>query len=240
MAERFSREARVAGALSHPNIATVFEAFEHEGVPYIAVEYLERGSMRPLVKSLSLPQTVGVLEGLLAGLAHAHARGVVHRDLKPENILITDGGAMKIADFGIAKAYNQVWTANYPTATGMAIGTPAYMAPEQALGRGIGPWTDLYAAGVIAFELITGRLPDGSCAPGGDPALARWVARLLRTDPEERIASAALAHEQLEEIALAALGPRWRRDAALAEPPTPLRGCFPLPEPTAAIRRRLG
>jgi serine/threonine protein kinase len=149
IAERFSREARVVGSLNHANVATVFESFEHAGTPYIAMEYLERGSLRPLMRSLSPAQTIGVLEGLLAGLAHAHARGVVHRDLKPENLLITDAGSVKIADFGIAKAYNQVWTAHYRTATGMAIGTPAYMAPEQAMGRDVGPWTDLYATGVI-------------------------------------------------------------------------------------------
>ena len=236
MAERFAREARVAGALSHPNIATVFEAFQHEGVPYIAVEYLERGSLRPFVRSLALPQVFGVLEGLLAGLAHAHARGIVHRDLKPENILLTDGGAIKIADFGIAKAYNQVWTAEYPTATGMALGTPAYMAPEQALGRGIGPWTDLYATGVIAYELLCGRTPFHditepmavmlhqvsepvpelrSVAPDVDERLAAWVARLLEKVPAERPESAVAAWDELEEIAVALLGPMWRRGARL-------------------------
>jgi hypothetical protein len=166
MAERFSREARVVAALSHPNIATVFDAFEHEGIPYIAVEYLERGSMRPFVKSLSLAQVVGVLEGLLAGLAHAHARGVV---------------------------------------------TPAYMAPEQALARGIGPWTDLYASGVIAYELLCGRTPFHdvgepmavmlhhvsehvpplrSLAPDVDERLVAWVERLLIKTPAERPPSA--------------------------------------------------
>src|SRR5689334_23339799 len=123
-AERFAREARVGGALAHPNIVTVFEAFEDGGVPYIAMEYLERGSLRPLVGRLSLAQVAGVLEGLLAGLDHAATRGVVHRDLKPENVLVSGEGRIKIADFGIAKAYNRVWTAHYRTATGMALGTP--------------------------------------------------------------------------------------------------------------------
>src|SRR5690348_15591736 len=120
-AERFLRESRVSGSLSHPNVVTVFDYFEHEGVPYIAMEYLERGSLRPLVSALSAAEIAGVLDGLLAGLGHAHGRGVVHRDLKPENVLVTTDGRVKIADFGVAKAYNTVWTAHYATATGMTV-----------------------------------------------------------------------------------------------------------------------
>ena len=236
IAERFSREARVVGSLNHANVATVFESFEHEGTPYIAMEYLERGSLRPLMRSLSPAQMIGVLEGLLAGLAHAHARGVVHRDLKPENLLITDAGSVKIADFGIAKAYNQVWTAHYRTATGMAIGTPAYMAPEQAMGRDVGPWTDLYATGVIGYELLTGNAPFhelnepmavmlhhigepippvASVRADADEQLAHWVEWLLAKTPAERPPSAVAAWEALEEIAVGLLGPMWRRQARL-------------------------
>ena len=236
IAERFSREARVVGSLNHANVATVFESFEHAGTPYIAMEYLERGSLRPLMRSLSPAQMIGVLEGLLAGLAHAHARGVVHRDLKPENLLVTSGGSVKIADFGIAKAYNQVWTAHYRTATGMAIGTPAYMAPEQAMGRDVGPWTDLYATGVIGYELLTGNTPFhdlhepmavmlhhisepippvASVRADADERLAQWVEWLLAKTPAERPPSAVAAWEALEEIAVELLGPMWRRQARL-------------------------
>ena len=236
IAERFSREARVVGSLNHANVATVFESFEHQGTPYIAMEYVERGSLRPLMRSLSPAQMIGVLEGLLAGLAHAHARGVVHRDLKPENLLVTDAGSVKIADFGIAKAYNQVWTAHYRTATGMAIGTPAYMAPEQAMGRDVGPWTDLYATGVIGYELLTGNAPFhelnepmavmlhhigepippvASVRADADEQLAHWVEWLLAKTPAERPPSAVAAWEALEEIAVGLLGPMWRRQARL-------------------------
>jgi serine/threonine protein kinase len=236
IAERFSREARVVGSLNHANVATVFESFEHEGAPFIAMEYLERGSLRPLVRSLSPAQMLGVLEGVLAGLAHAHAHGVVHRDLKPENVLITRAGSVKIADFGVAKAYNQVWTAQYRTATGMTIGTPAYMAPEQAMGRDIGPWTDLYATGVIAYELLTGNPPFheleepmavmlhhisepippvGSIRPDVDERLVRWVEWLLAKAPADRPPGAVAAWDALEEIAIALLGPMWRREARL-------------------------
>ena len=103
-ARRFVSESRIAGSLGHPNMVTVHDYFEHDGIPYIAMEYMEQGSLRPFVGQLSLAQIGGVLEGLLAGLAHAHARGIVHRDLKPENLMITADGGIKIADFGIAKA----------------------------------------------------------------------------------------------------------------------------------------
>ena len=107
-AHRFLNESRVSGALNHPSVVSVIEYFEHEGVPFIAMEYLERGSLRPLVGQLTLAQVAGVLDSVLAGLAEAAARGIVHRDLKPENVLVTADGHAKVADFGIAKAIGQV------------------------------------------------------------------------------------------------------------------------------------
>src|SRR3954452_9014263 len=101
LAARFVGEARLAAALDHPNVVTLFDFFEHDGVPYIAMEYVAGGSLRSLVGALALPQVLGVLEGTLAGLAHAERRGIAHRDLKPENILLTRRGNVKIADFGI-------------------------------------------------------------------------------------------------------------------------------------------
>ena len=121
-AQRFLRESRVAGSLSHPNIVTVHDYFEHAGTPYIAMEYVERGSLRPYVPQLTLAQVGGVLEGLLAGLAHAEQHGIVHRDLKPENLMVTADGRVKIADFGIAKATNQLQTGAFLTATGTTVG----------------------------------------------------------------------------------------------------------------------
>ena len=158
-AQRFLRESRVAGSLSHPNICTVHDYFEHEGTPYIAMEYIERGSLRPYVGTMNLAQIGGVLEGLLAGLAHGEQHGIVHRDLKPENLMVTSDGRVKIADFGIAKATNQMQTGAFLTATGTTVGTPTYMAPEQAMAQDIGPPTDLYSVGCMAFEMFTGRVP---------------------------------------------------------------------------------
>ena len=165
LAHRFLHESRVAGGLNHPSIVSVIEYFEHEGVPFIAMEYLERGSLRPLVGRLTLPQVAAVLESVLGGLAEAATHGIVHRDLKPENVLVTADGLAKVADFGIAKAIGQVTMTEYRTATGQIIGTPAYMAPEQATGGEITPQADLYATGVIAYELLAGRHPFHDSTP---------------------------------------------------------------------------
>jgi Protein kinase domain len=254
--ERFLRESRLAGSLNHPNVVTVHEFFERGGTGYIAMEFFERGSLRPLVTRLTLAQAAGVLDGVLAGLAAAHAQGIVHRDLKPENVMVTADGRVKITDFGIAKALETL--GDTVTDTGATVGTPAYMAPEQARGEGIGPWTDLYAVGVMAYELLSGALPFPetdqplvmmlqhvsepvpplrSVRPDVDPRLAAWVDRLLAKDTRRRPGNAAQAREELEEIVLEATGPRWRRESRLAEdaldavPKTPAR-------PRAQTRRR--
>src|SRR5262249_7586867 len=192
--------------------------FEERGIPYIAMEYVPAGSLRQWVGRLTLPQFAGVFEGILAGLAHAEQTGIVHRDLKPENIMVTADGRVKIADFGIAKATQGAGTAAFMTATGMTVGTPMAVAPEQAMGQQIGPWTDLYSVGVMAYEHIVGkppfsdsdapmvilmrhvneRIPSvGDVRPQVDPALSEWVDRLLVKDPAQRTQSAVVAWEEL-------------------------------------------
>src|SRR5918999_5768039 len=156
---RFLRESRLAGSLSHPNIVTVHDYFESDGIPYIAMEYVRRGSLRPHIGHVSLSQVAGVLEGILSALDHAEQHHIVHRDLKPENVMVTSEGRVKIADFGIAKATGRIQTSSVLTAAGSTVGTPNYMAPEQAMGREVGPWTDLYSVGVMAFEIFVGRVP---------------------------------------------------------------------------------
>src|SRR3954463_6515229 len=237
-AKRFLRESRVAGSLSHPNIVTVFDYFEHEGTPYIAMEYIERGSLRPYVAGMSLPQIGGVLEGLLAGLGHAESHGIVHRDLKPENLMVTRDGRVKIADFGIAKATTRMQTGAFLTATGTTVGTPTYMAPEQAMAQDIGPWTDLYSVGCMAFEIFTGNVPfHDSDAPMAillrhvnepippvksiddsvDQRISDWIEAMLVKEPAARTQSANDAWDEFEEIIIGLLGPRWRREARLRE-----------------------
>jgi hypothetical protein len=230
---RFLRESRLVGGLNHPNIVTVYEYFEHEGTPFIAMEYLPRGSLRPFVGSLDVSQIAGALQCVLAGLAHAETRGIVHRDLKPENLLVTSNGELKIADFGIAKALDA--ESGSLTLTGTTVGTPAYMAPEQAMAGEVGPSADLYATGVIAYELLAGTVPfQGSVAmavmlqhlndpvpplrasrPDLDLELCDWVERMLAKQPERRPVGAADALDDLDEIVIRVLGPRWRRRARI-------------------------
>jgi serine/threonine protein kinase len=237
LAERFLRESRVAGSLKNEHIVHVNDYFEHDGVPYIAMELLERGSLRSYVGCLTIAQVAGVLEGVLAGLAHAHAQGIIHRDLKPENVLVTSDGAVKIADFGIAKAYSRLWP--HLTATGTTLGTPSYMAPEQAKGGDLFPQTDLYAVGVIAYELLLGSPPFRDVGepwavlmqhigepvpppqeldPEIDKELAGWLLGMLAKDPGARPASAVDAWDRLEDIVVRLEGSFWRRVARLGAP----------------------
>src|SRR5829696_1088251 len=219
-AQRLVRGSRLAGSLVQPNVITVFDYFEHAGTPYIAMEYVERGSLRPYVGRMTLAEIGGVLEGLLAGLAEAEQHQIVHRDLKPENLMVTAAGSVKIADFGIAKATQAADTGAFVTATGTTVGTPPYMAPEQAMARGVGPWTDLYSVGCMAYELFTGRppfydaeepmaimlrhvtepLPPAAEVADVDPAISQWIERLVAKKPEDRPPSATAAWEDLEEI----------------------------------------
>jgi serine/threonine protein kinase len=158
-AERFVEESRLAGSMNHANVVTVHEYFEDGGVPYIAMDYLPYGSLRQYVGKLSIAQIAGVLEGVLAGLSHGEARGIAHRDLKPENLLVAADGRVKIADFGVARAYNKAATRAVVTVAGTTIGTPVYMSPEQALGHDLTPATDLYSLGIVAWELLTAQVP---------------------------------------------------------------------------------
>jgi serine/threonine protein kinase len=246
LTHRFLREARMASALNHPNIVTVHDYFEHGGTPYIAMEYVDGGSLRSHVEAhRSLAQVGGALDGLLAGLAHAERHGIVHRDLKPENVLVTQDGSVKITDFGIAKASDGVLTAAALTATGTTLGTPAYMAPEQALGEPVTARTDLYAVGIIAYELLIGRAPFAdteapmgvlmrqvndtippvdSVRPDIDPRISAWIDGLLVKEPAARTASAEVARDGLDETLLALLGPRWTREAALPPLDVPYAG----------------
>ncbi len=155
---RFLREARLAARLNHPHIVQVFDIGEHDGRPFIVMEYVPGGTLAgelARARRLAAERVTEVALECCAGLACAHAAGLVHRDIKPENVLVADGGTVKISDFGIARAADEARL----TLTGSILGTARYLAPEQALGGQVTPAADIYSLGVVCYELLTGRPP---------------------------------------------------------------------------------
>ncbi|MBV9359698.1 MAG: serine/threonine protein kinase, partial [Chloroflexi bacterium] len=157
---RFRREALAAARLVHPNIVQVFDfGFdEHQGQHFIVMERVQGHSCAELLRDhgrLDVDQAVDIVTQACRGLDYAHRGGVVHRDVKPGNLLVSDSDVVKLADFGIARATDQ----SSITQVGSVLGTAAYLAPEQARGEPAGPPSDLYALGVVAYQLVAGRLP---------------------------------------------------------------------------------
>lgn len=156
--ERFRREVRAAGRCLHPNIVTIFEYGEEQGIPYIVMEYAPGRELRDYLQDrqpLPLANAVAVIVQVLHALDHAHSHGIVHRDIKPGNILLLADSQVKVSDFGIAR----VEAISGMTQHGVTVGTPSYMAPEQFSGQEIDRRADLYATGVVLFELLTGVRP---------------------------------------------------------------------------------
>ena len=154
---RFRNEARAAGRLHHPNIIGIYEYGEADDVAYIVMEYVDGTGLREYLNRkarFELHQVIAILSQLLAALDFAHAQGVVHRDVKPANLILTSSGALKVADFGIARV-----DASNMTMTGMVMGTPSYMAPEQCQGLPSDHRADLFSVGVVLYELLTGVKP---------------------------------------------------------------------------------
>ena len=154
---RFQNEAKAAGRLLHPNIVSVYEYGEDELNAFIAMEYVEGTGLREYLSrkaSFDIGQIVAIMSQLLLALDFAHERGVVHRDVKPANLILTSGGALKVADFGIAR----IDTSNLTNA-GMVMGTPSYMSPEQCQGKEVDRRSDLFSAGVVLYELLAGEKP---------------------------------------------------------------------------------
>ncbi len=156
--ERFYREARAAGRLRHPNIVTIYELGEENNVPFIAMEYIHGTDIHAVIKGqheVSFEQKLRIIVQLCRGLAYAHKAGIVHRDVKPSNIRLTDDNQVKILDFGIARLV----TSTTMTSGGMVLGTIHYMAPEQIKGAHVDRKSDIFAVGIILFEILTTKKP---------------------------------------------------------------------------------
>jgi Tol biopolymer transport system component len=212
---RFAEEARAAGTLNHPNILTVHDVGEHDGTPYLVSECLEGRSLRERLKAgpMSVSEATVAALGVAQGLSAAHERGIIHRDLKPENTFLKSDGVVKLLDFGLAKLKLPTPDARADaddTALSMVAGTAAYMAPEQARGEPADPRSDLFALGVMMYEMLAGQHPFRGASvfetlhailtrdPADlldvndrvPPALARIVMRLLQKSPDARFQSA--------------------------------------------------
>jgi len=175
MRERFLREAQAAGALNHPNIITIFDAAEEDGIAYIAMEYLEGGDLGDVIESkrkLDMDEIVEIGASICEALNVAHANGVIHRDIKPANILMPKGQPLKVADFGIAHVSDSNLTQD-----GALIGTPHYMSPEQFMGQKLDGRSDLFSVANILYELTTGEKPFVG------EALSTVMHNVIKTDP---------------------------------------------------------
>ena len=193
--ERFHREVDVLSKLSHPNIVTVFERGEIDGRLYVVMEFVEGTSLRDVIKAGPLPKTeaLSIVRSVLQALEHAHERGVVHRDIKPENVLVAPGGIVKVADFGLSRLLGPQDVTRL-THTHLLLGTFEYMAPEQReKAKEADERSDLYATGVVLYELLAGELPIGNFDPLSekrphecDARIDEIVSKSLQKTPEKR------------------------------------------------------
>jgi serine/threonine protein kinase/beta-lactam-binding protein with PASTA domain len=240
--DRFRREARSAAGLNHPNVVHVHDWGAVDRVYFMVMEYVRGQSLRDVLNAegiLAPAQAVEVLLQVLAALDHAHRKGIVHRDVKPENVMLTPDGNAKVADFGLARAYADARS----TQAGLVTGTVQYLSPEQLQGEPADPRTDLYSLGIVAYELLTGRVPfEGETqmaiayrhvrervprasahAASVPEGLDAWVASMTERDRELRPESAAEARRDL--VAEAATLPSAPPVASLVRvPPDPPTG----------------
>ncbi len=217
--KRLQREAELCGALQHPNIVTLYEpGYENDVIAWLATEYVDGENLRDRMrkrKPLPLEEALRIVEGILRGLAYAHAKGIVHRDIKPANILLSSTGEAKIADFGIARPIDSTLTA-----VGEMLGTPSYMSPEQVRCQPVTSRSDLFSLGAVLYEMLTGIKAFGASDVTGilrnvveatpkpahevNPAvpepLSGFLDRLYAKKPEDRFPSAVEALDELQRI----------------------------------------
>ena len=235
--QRFEREARANSALNHPNICSVYDVGEHEGRPFLVMEYIEGETLAERLRRAPMPLSEALTSAsqVADALAAAHAAGIVHRDLKPANVKITAEGRIKVLDFGLAKVFeppsgSDLSTASTVTVTGegKAVGTPGYMSPEQVRGQPVDKRADVWAFGCVLYEMLTGcrafagesamdtmakvleREPDWHPLPAStSPALRSLLHECLEKEPVGRLSDMAEARRRLSEAAVSARG--WRQ-----------------------------
>jgi serine/threonine protein kinase len=260
--QRFLQEGAVMSRLTHPNIVGVRGIIEAGLGHYIALEFIEGGTLRDLLKGspLPIPQAFAVMHGLLQALDYAHQHAIVHRDVKPENVMLSTQGAVKVADFGIARLTDDSATSS-ATKTGTTVGTPQYMSPEQVTTSKVDGRSDLYSAGIVCYEVFCGRPPFEATAadgpftlfakhvqappppptvirPGLDPILETVILKSLSKRPEDRYQSGAEFDRELSTIATRLCGPNWTHSL---EPGADLSQMVPIPlAATMALPTRPG
>ncbi|HRK20969.1 MAG TPA: serine/threonine-protein kinase [Fimbriimonadaceae bacterium] len=252
---RFLREAKAAGSLSHPNIVTVYEYGEESGRHYIAMEYLDGHTLRNEVDThgfLPLDRCLEIAKAVLEALDYAHKAGVIHRDIKPDNIQLLADGRIKITDFGIARL---TFEPNL-TMDGQVFGTPSYMSPEQVVGREIDARSDLFSLGVVLYEMIAGKKPfagdsvvsityaimnaEPSQPPQANYAIWQVLQRVLDKSPALRYSGANELKRALEDAEAASfssspvLDPGQAAGMAAGYPPLPTYNPYGAPNPYAA------
>ena len=242
---RFRREAHSAASLNHPSVAAVYDTGEDQylgnPVPYIVMEYVEGSTLRDLMSSgnrLVPERALEIVDGVLEALAYSHAQGIVHRDIKPANVMLTPSGAVKVMDFGIARAMDDMGATM--TQTSAVIGTAQYLSPEQARGQQVDARSDLYSTGCLLYELLTGRPPFVGDSP---VSVAYQHVREnpvppSQLDPDvptsiDAIVLKALAKEREQRYQSA---DEMRRDIAAALAGRPVAAVVPPPQPTQPIQ----
>ena len=216
---RFLQEARAAGSISHPSIITIYDVGREGDIAFIAMELLEGRDLRDMIREVSLMPTrsVAIAAAVAEGLAYAHERGIVHRDIKPGNIMVLPDGRVKIMDFGIARLREPT----VKTQTGVLLGSPQYMSPEQIVGQPFDHRADIFSLGLVLYEMLTGAkpfqgedipelmfkvanmpaTPPSHIAPDLPPVIDYIVARALKKKADERYQSAAEFAKDLREAA---------------------------------------
>jgi len=235
-AQRFLREGRIIAQLSDPHIVTVYDIAAHEGTYYLSMEYLPGGTLQQRIRAgLPLPEALAIARAIVSALYYAHRRNIIHRDIKPQNILFRENGHPVLTDFGIAKTLG---SSTIMTRTGLSIGTPRYMSPEQIRGQGVDARADLYSFGVLFYEMLTGNVPytaDDSFAlammhvtaplPQLPAQLSRFqplLDKLLDKDPERRFpdgGAVIAALNAVETAPIDLLDITGARQAAITPPP---------------------